>query len=106
MISLPRSKAGKGVRRQFMHKCAADDWENLGKPDNPTEGGSEAPFNADHMHDAAYGGPLSAMSNFKMLDRRVNTTVGAAMRAYKPDGKHEGQPIKAHDTCNCPNGPD
>ena len=99
-------KAGKGVRRQFMHKCAADEWEAAGKSPTPTEGGPTAPFNADHMHDAAYGGPLSSMSNFKMLDRRVNSTVGSAMMAYKPEGKHAGRPIKAHDSCNCPHGPE
>lgn len=87
----------------FAHKCAAEEQWDGGN--NPTEGGSEAPFNADHSVDARFGGSTTSMANLKMLDRRVNCTVGGAMRAYKPMGEHKDLPIKAADSCNCPNGP-
>lgn len=100
---MERVKAGKGVRRQFIHKCAADKYINETHPKNPTEGGHNAPFNADHMHEAALGGNLLSMSNFKMMDKRVNQSI--SFQSYDPEGKHKGKPIKAHSSCNCPHGP-
>jgi len=94
----------RGVRSMFIHKCAADKYMNSVHPGNPTTGGTSAPFNADHMHEAALGGSLTKMSNFKMLDRRVNQSI--SFQKYEPDGKHAGKPIKAHPSCNCPNGPE
>ncbi len=96
-------KAGRGVRRKFIHKCAADKYMNEVHPNNPTKGGENAPFNADHMHEAAWGGSLKSMSNFKMVDKRVNQSI--SFQAYDPDGKNKDKPIKAHATCNCPHGP-
>jgi uncharacterized Zn-binding protein involved in type VI secretion len=97
-------EAGRGVRRQFIHKCAADKYMNEIHPDNPTTGGHDAPFNADHMHEAALGGDLLSMSNLKMLDKRVNQSI--SFQSYDPDGKNKGKPIVAHSTCNCPHGPE
>jgi hypothetical protein len=99
---MKRVGEGRSVRRQFIHKCAANKYEKM-SPKNPTEGGKNAPFNADHMHEAALGGDLLSMSNFKMLDGRVNQTI--SFQKYDPDGKHKGKPIKAHPSCNCPHGP-
>lgn len=95
--------AGRGVRRKFIHKCAADKYMNDVHPNNPTEGGDNAPFNADHMHEAAWGGSLTSMSNFKMVDKRVNQSI--SFQAYDPEGKNKGKPIVAHASCNCPHGP-
>lgn len=96
--------AGKGVRRQFVHKCAADKYMNEVHPKSPTEGGKAAPFNADHMHEASLGGSLTSMSNFKMLDTRVNQSI--SFQSYDPEGKNKGKPIKADPSCNCPSGPE
>lgn len=96
------------MESQFAHPCAAKEWNAMNpRPANPTEGGSSAPFNADHLHDAALGGPLASMRNFKMLNTRVNTTIGAAMGRYNRDnsGDHDGLPIRAHPSCQCPDGP-
>jgi len=101
---MERVKNKQGVRRQFIHPCAADKYENEVHPGNPTEGGHDAPFNADHMHESAWGADLTALSNFKMLDKRVNQSI--SFQSYDPDGKNKGQPIKAMDSCNCPDGPD
>jgi hypothetical protein len=96
----------KGVRRQFIHPCAADKYEKEVHPGNPTTQNEDgvSPFNADHMHEAACGADLKDLSNFKMMDSRVNTTI--SFQRYKPEGKHKDQPIKAHPTCNCPDGPE
>ncbi len=93
----------QGVRRSFIHKCAADNYMNGVHPRNPTEGGENALFNADHIHEAAWGGSLTAMSNFKMLDKRVNQTI--SFQSYDPEETNKGKPIKAHASCNCPHGP-
>jgi hypothetical protein len=98
-----RVAARKGVRRQFLHKCAADKYMNEIYPGDPTAGGTDAPFNADHMHEAAQGGSLTDLSNLKMLDSRVNHTI--SFERYQPEGKNKDQPIKAMASCNCPNGP-
>ena len=96
--------AGRGVRRKFIHKCAADKYMEKVYPKNPTEGGDNAPFNADHMHEAAWKGSLTSMSNLKMMDKRVNQSI--SFQAYDPEGKNKDQPIKAHASCNCPHGPE
>jgi uncharacterized Zn-binding protein involved in type VI secretion len=101
---MEKVKEGKGVRRQFIHKCAADKYMEKIHPENPTKGGHDAPFNADHMHEAALGGSLKSMCNLKMLDKRVNQSI--SFEAYEPEGKHKGKPIKAHSSCNCPHGPE
>jgi hypothetical protein len=88
------------VRRHFVHKCAHDKYKNEVHPDSPIEGGHSAPFNADHMHEAALGGSLSSMSNMKMLDKRVNQSI--SFEKYDADKQ---PPIVAHPSCNCPKGP-
>lgn len=99
---MDRVNSGKGVRRQFIHPCAADKYEKI-KPKNPTTGGHDAPFNADHMHEAAWGGDLDSLGNLKMLDKRVNQSI--SFEAYDPEEKNKGKPIKAKSSCNCPHGP-
>lgn len=96
---MERVKNRKGVRRQFIHPCAADKYEQEVYPNNPTEGGHNAPFNADHMHESAWGANLDDLTNFKMMDKRVNQTV--SFQKYEP-----GRPIKCQDSCNCPHGPE
>ena len=103
---MQRVKERKGVRRQFIHPCAADKYMDEVHPENPTTQNEDgvSPFNADHMHEAAMGCDLTALSNFKMMDSRVNSTI--SFQKYEPEGKHKDKPIKAHTTCNCPHGPD
>ncbi|HHP7234816.1 MAG TPA: PAAR-like domain-containing protein [Desulfobacterales bacterium] len=101
---MERVQSGKGIRSKFIHKCAADKYMEKLHPENPTTGGHDAPFNADHMHEAALGGDLLSMDNFKMLDKRVNQSI--SFESYDPDGLNKGKPIKAHPSCNCPHGPE
>lgn len=103
---MDKVKAGKGVKRQFMHKCAADKYMEDIYPDDPTKNRGEppkSPFNADHVHESQLGCNLKDLKNFKMLDTRVNATI--SFERYEPEGKHDGKPIKAEDSCNCPHGP-
>jgi uncharacterized Zn-binding protein involved in type VI secretion len=97
-----RQAAGgpSAVKRHFIHKCAHDKYKNEVWPKRPNEGGHSAPFNADHMHEAALGGSLSSMSNMKMMDKRVNQTI--SFEAYDATTQ---PPIVAHPSCNCPKGP-
>ena len=98
---LRQSKSGpSAVRRHFIHKCAHDKYKNEIHPNNPTEGGVSAPFNADHMHEAALGGSLGSMQNIKMVDKRVNQSI--SFERYDATAK---PPIVAHASCNCPKGP-
>jgi len=103
---MKRVAAKKGVRRQFIHPCAADKYESELHPGNPTAENEDgvSPFNADHMHEAAWGADLTCLSNFKMMDERVNNTI--SFQKYDPEGKNKDKPIKAHSTCNCPHGPE
>jgi hypothetical protein len=101
---MARMESKKGVRRMFIHPCAADKYDEQVRPGNPTEGGSSAPFNADHMHEAAWGADLTDLNNFRMMDRRVNGTI--SFQKYEPEGKNKGKPIKCHESCNCPHGPE
>lgn len=103
-----RAKPPKGVRRQFMHPCAADEYEKMKpKPVDPTKSPDgdpkNAPFNADHVHEAQCGGDLGSLTNFKMLSGPVNNDI--SFQAYEPEGKHKGMPIKPHPNCQCPDGP-
>jgi hypothetical protein len=91
---------GKNVDNEFIHPCAACEYKKMLKGTNPTTGGHNAPFNAGHTHEAAWGGDLTDMSKFKMMDKRVNQTI--SFEAY-PGKDH---PIKAKDSCNCPDGPE
>lgn len=99
---LTQSKAGpSAVRRHFIHKCAHDKYKKEIHPASPIEGGKKAPFNADHMHEAALGGSLMSMQNMKMLDRAVNQSI--SFETYDLETK---PPITAHPSCNCPKGPE
>jgi hypothetical protein len=94
----------ENVDNEFVHPCAACEYKQMPKGTNPTEGGKEAPFNAGHTHEAAWGGDLKDLSQFKMMNRRVNGTI--KFQRYKPEGEHKDQPIQAKDSCNCPDGPE
>lgn len=99
------------ARTKFLHSCAADEWEEKHKctatPTAESVAGQRgsSPFNADHIVDAGLGGSMTSLDNLALLDSRVNTTTGAAMRAYKPEGKHANSEIQAHTSCECPDGP-
>lgn len=96
-----QAKAGpNAVRRHFIHKCAHDKYKREIYPNGPTKGGPDAPFNADHVHEAGFGGSLTSMQNLKMVDRRVNQSI--SFESYDPASK---LPIAAHASCNCPQGP-
>jgi hypothetical protein len=96
--------AGKNVDDQFVHPCAACEYNRDMKGKNPTsEVNGASPFNADHMHEANWGCKLDDMANFKMLNERVNNTV--KFGTYKPGSTNKDQPIQADSTCQCPNGP-
>jgi uncharacterized Zn-binding protein involved in type VI secretion len=97
-----QAKVGpNAVRRHFIHKCAHDKYKNEVYPANANSGGKQAPFNADHMHEAGLGGSLTSMQNMKMLDRRVNQSI--SFQKYDPA---TNAPIQAHPSCNCPRGPE
>jgi hypothetical protein len=102
---------GKDVDDEFIHPCAACEYNKLPKGTNPTTkvgNPPAAPFNAGHTHEAAWGGNLKDLSQFKMMDSRVNMTIKfphEGARKYDPEGKNKGQPIQAKDSCNCPDGP-
>jgi uncharacterized Zn-binding protein involved in type VI secretion len=96
-----QSAAGpSAVKRHFIHKCAYEKYRNEVYPNPPTQGGTSAPFNADHMHEGALGGSLTSMSNMKMVDKRVNQSI--SFESYDAAAK---PPIVAHPSCNCPKGP-
>jgi hypothetical protein len=95
--------AGENIDDQFVHPCAACEYKRDHAGKNPTEGGDNAPFNADHMHEAGWGCNLKDLTNFKMLNKRVNGTV--KFGKYKPQSTNKDQPIQCMGTCNCPNGP-
>jgi hypothetical protein len=99
---MAKVKAGKSVDRQFVHPCAACEYKKM-SPKNPTEGGHSAPFNADHMQEAAWGANLKDLANFKMLSKRVNQSI--SFQRYDPKKKNKDQPIKAMASCECPDGP-
>jgi hypothetical protein len=90
------------VKDEFIHPCAACEYEKI-KPANPTTGGAEAPFNAGHTHEAAWGGNLADMAGFKMMNKRVNQSI--SFQTYDPKEVNKDQPIQAMTTCNCPDGP-
>jgi hypothetical protein len=99
---IAQSKVGpNAVRRHFIHKCAHDKYKSQVHPKSPIEGGKNAPFNADHMHEAGLGGSLLSMQNMKMLDRAVNQSI--SFERYDPVAQ---PPIQAHASCNCPKGPE
>lgn len=90
------------MKNEFVHPCAACEYEKI-KPKNPTEGGHDAPFNADHMHEAGWGGKLSDLTNLKMMNKRVNQSI--SFQRYKPGSANKDQSIQAMATCQCPDGP-
>jgi hypothetical protein len=94
--------AGENVDDQFVHPCAACEYKKM-SPKNPTKGGHKAPFNADHMHEAGWGGNLKALTNLKMLNKRVNQSI--SFQKYDPDDTNKDQPIQAMASCQCPDGP-
>ena len=97
---MKKVKAGKDMESEFIHPCAASEYEKMPKGTNPTTGGAHgAPFNAGHIHEAAWGGDLKNFANLKMMDGRVNQSV--SFEAYPGNPT----PIKAMDSCNCPDGP-
>jgi hypothetical protein len=91
----------KDVTNDFIHPCAACEYKRNPRPKRPTQGGKKARFNADHMHEASWGGDLADVGNFKMMNRRVNMTV-----KFPEDKVDKDRPIEADSTCNCPDGPD
>ena len=96
--------AGQNVDSEFVHPCAACEYNRDMKGKNPTsEVNGTSPFNADHMHEANWGCKLNDLANFKMLNERVNNTV--KFGKYKPGSTNKDQPIQADGTCQCPNGP-
>ncbi len=101
------AKPPKGVRRMFIHPCAADEYEKMPKGTNPTkspDGNSHnSPFNADHMHEAQCNGPLDSLANLKFMAGPVNNDIN--FQSYDPEGKHKGKPVKSHPNCDCPEGP-
>jgi hypothetical protein len=100
---MAKVERGESVSDEFVHPCAACEYEKM-EPANPVTGGKAAPFNADHMHESAWGCVLTDITNLKMLAGPVNNDI--SFQAYKPEGKHKGQPIVPHSACECPDGPE
>lgn len=88
------------VKNDFIHPCAHCEYKRNPRPKRPTQGGKKARFNADHMHEASWGGDLADLGNLKMMNRRVNMSV-----KFPKDKVEKDQPIEANLTCNCPDGP-
>ncbi|TQF13245.1 DUF4150 domain-containing protein [Myxococcus llanfairpwllgwyngyllgogerychwyrndrobwllllantysiliogogogochensis] len=84
------------IKRQFLHECAYEEWNKAGRRPSPSGRGA-GNFNPDHLHDAAFGGPLQDMANLKWLSARVNVTVGPMMKRFDPD-KHKK--LKATQCCD------
>ena len=104
---MKKVNAGENVDNEFIHPCAACEYKKLPKGTNPTKKVGTpptAPFNAGHTHEAAWGGVLSDLTQFKMMNGRVNMTI--KFQTYDPDKKNKGKPIQAKDSCNCPDGPE
>lgn len=91
------------VASQFTSKCQHDEWKKTAKTPMPRGASTPGGMSPDHVHDAGLGGPISGpalQAGLKWADSRVNQTVGAAMRAHKPDEEPGG--VVANPNCNCP----
>lgn len=90
------------VAGQFTSKCQHDEWKKKGVTPMPRGASTPNGMSPDHVHDAGLGGPVSGpglQAGLKWADSRVNQTVGAAMRAHKPDEEPGG--VVANANCNC-----
>ncbi|MBI9089320.1 MAG: DUF4150 domain-containing protein [Desulfobacterium sp.] len=97
----------ENVKNTFTSECRHKKWKEQGAAVPMPRGTRKPPgkpigSSPDHVHDAGLGGPVSGpglASGLKWTDSRVNQTMGAAMKKYKPEECPGG--VKADPSCNC-----
>jgi hypothetical protein len=80
------------LNAQFFHPCAKEKWEEGGRDPKPT-----SEFQADHVHERQLGCNLDDITNFKMLSKSVNGSIGPSLSAYDPT-QHSGVALPG---CDC-----